>query len=107
MCCAGLSESWLRKDVRWVAATAGGCSKMGRNSVQIEDLHLQIPGISREEGRGIGEDVAENLAASLPGQGKRQHLGALDLRLNRSEEHTSELQSPCNLVCRLLLEKKK
>src|SRR5256885_9008637 len=25
---------------------------------------------------------------------------------NRSEEHTSELQSPCNLVCRLLLEKK-
>src|SRR3989454_1384546 len=30
-----------------------------------------------------------------------QHLG------DRSEEHTSELQSPCNLVCRLLLEKKK
>src|SRR2546426_8323842 len=29
------------------------------------------------------------------------HLG------DRSEEHTSELQSPCNLVCRLLLEKKK
>src|SRR5256885_12949704 len=27
--------------------------------------------------------------------------------LERSEEHTSELQSPCNLVCRLLLEKKK
>src|SRR5256885_6517956 len=33
-----------------------------------------------------------------------------DLQLDegvRSEEHTSELQSPCNLVCRLLLEKKK
>src|SRR5205807_10626352 len=29
------------------------------------------------------------------------------LRPIRSEEHTSELQSPCNLVCRLLLEKKK
>src|SRR5256885_4695017 len=28
-------------------------------------------------------------------------------RCQRSEEHTSELQSPCNLVCRLLLEKKK
>src|SRR2546426_5809905 len=27
--------------------------------------------------------------------------------IDRSEEHTSELQSPCNLVCRLLLEKKK
>src|SRR2546426_3312595 len=30
-----------------------------------------------------------------------------DLVEERSEEHTSELQSPCNLVCRLLLEKKK
>src|SRR5688500_19295832 len=30
-----------------------------------------------------------------------------DPRGRRSEEHTSELQSPCNLVCRLLLEKKK
>src|SRR5256885_12828981 len=30
-----------------------------------------------------------------------------DCGLYRSEEHTSELQSPCNLVCRLLLEKKK
>src|SRR5256885_6504655 len=31
----------------------------------------------------------------------------LDAVRSRSEEHTSELQSPCNLVCRLLLEKKK
>src|SRR5256885_6523499 len=30
-----------------------------------------------------------------------------EIVLKRSEEHTSELQSPCNLVCRLLLEKKK
>src|SRR5256885_13273125 len=39
------------------------------------------------------------------------HPGILDgdrnVRVMRSEEHTSELQSPCNLVCRLLLEKKK
>src|SRR5256885_3011073 len=31
---------------------------------------------------------------------------SVGMLLNRSEEHTSELQSPCNLVCRLLLEKK-
>src|SRR5256885_4093681 len=39
----------------------------------------------------------------------RQGLGHLVrlLSRHRSEEHTSELQSPCNLVCRLLLEKKK
>src|SRR2546426_6858416 len=30
----------------------------------------------------------------------------IDRSSSRSEEHTSELQSPCNLVCRLLLEKK-
>src|SRR5256885_6008819 len=39
------------------------------------------------------------------------HVGAGHARSRcangRSEEHTSELQSPCNLVCRLLLEKKK
>src|SRR5256885_11990498 len=34
-------------------------------------------------------------------------LGVLSIFAGRSEEHTSELQSPCNLVCRLLLEKKK
>src|SRR2546426_4334436 len=35
-------------------------------------------------------------------------VGTLEGALpHRSEEHTSELQSPCNLVCRLLLEKKK
>src|SRR2546426_7875243 len=33
--------------------------------------------------------------------------GTAGLVVERSEEHTSELQSPCNLVCRLLLEKKK
>src|SRR3989454_780187 len=38
------------------------------------------------------------------GAGRIRRLGA---RAQRSEEHTSELQSPCNLVCRLLLEKKK
>src|SRR5256885_4014945 len=43
---------------------------------------------------------------------RRRHPEALRCRPNRgraytrSEEHTSELQSPCNLVCRLLLEKK-
>src|SRR2546426_7378215 len=39
---------------------------------------------------------------TLPWQGIQDHGSLL-----RSEEHTSELQSPCNLVCRLLLEKKK
>src|SRR6266566_5732312 len=44
--------------------------------------------------------------AASSSQGMASLVGAL-ARSFRSEEHTSELQSPCNLVCRLLLEKKK
>src|SRR2546426_7859107 len=45
----------------------------------------------------------------LPGWAERCALPTLypEIERTRSEEHTSELQSPCNLVCRLLLEKKK
>src|SRR2546426_7824370 len=42
--------------------------------------------------------------ACQPGRESGSSVEALEMR---SEEHTSELQSPCNLVCRLLLEKKK
>src|SRR2546426_9878903 len=62
------------------------------------------------------------LFRSPPGSGDRTHRDRARCRSSappasrasrprtgrtRSEEHTSELQSPCNLVCRLLLEKKK
>src|SRR2546426_5984494 len=54
-------------------------------------------------------DVGERDAGALLGERARSgepHPGAR-AGDERSEEHTSELQSPCNLVCRLLLEKKK
>src|SRR5256885_12230135 len=41
-------------------------------------------------------------ASALPGSSFRK--ARMQFWLHRSEEHTSELQSPCNLVCRLLLE---
>src|SRR5256885_12121625 len=47
------------------------------------------------------EDHARRPGRAGPGCVRQRGAGA------RSEEHTSELQSPCNLVCRLLLEKKK
>src|SRR5256885_7859171 len=50
---------------------------------------------------------AEPLPDDAAGQEKlKQAIANLESH-PRSEEHTSELQSPCNLVCRLLLEKKK
>src|SRR5256885_11005785 len=59
-------------------------SQLGDNGLQMakmaEELHQLTQKIRKLSSQGAGE---------------------------RSEEHTSELQSPCNLVCRLLLEKKK
>src|SRR2546426_9362944 len=55
--------------------------------------HLALLGMSREHSRLFS-------LACL-------YSGCDTPRVKRSEEHTSELQSPCNLVCRLLLEKKK
>src|SRR5256885_12994609 len=46
--------------------------------------------------------AAMSMPPEIAGSTMRVSLG-----WSRSEEHTSELQSPCNLVCRLLLEKKK
>src|SRR5256885_3968697 len=48
-------------------------------------------------------DAAANAAGSAAPAAEAAHVHVH----HRSEEHTSELQSPCNLVCRLLLEKKK
>src|SRR5256885_13766630 len=52
-------------------------------------------------------DTASRLTQQLLRFGAHHCTHALVVDLYRSEEHTSELQSPCNLVCRLLLEKKK
>src|SRR5256885_5643918 len=54
-----------------------------------ERLHLHVQ---------AGEVVLRGVVGAPPSGGPGN---------DRSEEHTSELQSPCNLVCRLLLEKKK
>src|SRR2546426_5830744 len=52
---------------------------------------------------GYGGSGPAQLALAL----LAEHLRNDEQAVRRSEEHTSELQSPCNLVCRLLLEKKK
>src|SRR5437016_11677371 len=53
--------------------------------------------------RGQGKITERNIEEAL----RDVRLALLEADVNRSEEHTSELQSLTNLVCRLLLEKKK
>src|SRR2546426_2594914 len=91
---------------------------MGTAVTEVQQL-LQVPKL-----RGtLGEVWLEELLRQiLPGSHyQMQHVFRSGERVDaalrvgdrlvpvdaRSEEHTSELQSPCNLVCRLLLEKKK
>src|SRR2546430_9340217 len=64
------------------------------------------------EAHRFDEEVVEAIRARVPervvniDQGLRRLAGECGYRSMRSEEHTSELQSQSNLVCRLLLEKK-
>src|SRR2546426_7671371 len=62
---------------------------------------LALPGARRVSGCGRVRRLAAGVAARARGVARRK---SADEPHSRSEEHTSELQSPCNLVCRLLLE---
>src|SRR5256885_12707883 len=54
-----------------------------------------------------GQNAATIITHKMPKHtAARVFLSCIARNADRSEEHTSELQSPCNLVCRLLLEKK-
>src|SRR2546426_8866564 len=75
----------------------------------------EIYTLSLHDALPIFEEQRLILRRAVPGDDLRVRAGPLGGREHRpelahhqrSEEHTSELQSPCNLVCRLLLEKKK
>src|SRR5688500_19171971 len=78
-------------------------------------LHDALPISMISAPRPFAARSVRSARSSTPGSGASGPVGirkaprppvAFAMR-DRSEEHTSELQSPCNLVCRLLLEKKK
>src|SRR5256885_5649417 len=73
--------------------TAGGLSSGIDSALHVVELYY---------GAQVAQATADNM--EYQGQGWKTNAGAGEPK--RSEEHTSELQSPCNLVCRLLLEKK-
>src|SRR2546426_7744208 len=85
-----------RRHTFGVAATGRAMRSNQNNSVSVCNrvtMPLTSPGVESE-------------ARAITKRKRRLDSGMAALKL-RSEEHTSELQSPCNLVCRLLLEKKK
>src|SRR5256885_5207398 len=79
-------------------ALVGNVACRGAGRVQ-KDFGREV-----EDGAVAGRGVVEVAGPRLH---ERLQFARIARRHLRSEEHTSELQSPCNLVCRLLLEKKK
>src|SRR5256885_12301511 len=63
--------------------------------------------VERRQLCGLAADEAAAGEAATAGDAPYERGAATDVEGAEIEEHTSELQSPCNLVCRLLLEKKK
>src|SRR5256885_10940985 len=84
-------------------------SSQARFSIGIDlgTTHCALSYVDRQA--SDGEKVEQGVLdiPQLTGPSSVEARPLLPSFLYRSEEHTSELQSPCNLVCRLLLEKKK
>src|SRR5205807_10362742 len=78
------------------------CSPKNRERERARALARKIRALRRFS-RRAGPGWARDRTACARARPRRRRATAA----TRSEEHTSELQSPCNLVCRLLLEKKK
>src|SRR5207302_1981457 len=86
-------------------ARRGGRAEIVTTDVPVVDSPARARG-TRHRGRGA-HGAARGPGHARPGAGSRGRRGGRGARVGRSEEHTSELQSRENLVCRLLLEKKK
>src|SRR2546426_6418717 len=84
----------------------------GRVPGGVQRIRLEARGAEQQShfGTGFLDVILQRLDLGAPECGLLPPAGDQRPplpRRSRSEEHTSELQSPCNLVCRLLLEKKK
>src|SRR5690348_17975782 len=102
----------MRDESRDIGHRLGGFRCHARQ--RLKHVHLMRPDLqfaSATGGADVGGELArvllQHLCPTGLDQGGGKRWAARDVERQRSEEHTSELQSPVHLVCRLLLEKKK
>src|ERR1039457_2605857 len=119
---ASIKSRQIDFDVDYAVISADGELKNALGGIPLK-ITLQKPPAPNDQTMSFVNDGKSNLVLFHPlldahGQvvgevivpkemGLEMEALRAQRRFNRSEEHTSELQSPCNLVCRLLLEKKK
>src|SRR5688500_19871223 len=109
---AGDDSETLNAIFRAAHSIKGGSGTFGFNQLTeaTHELETLFDGLRKGEGKADASTVRLLLDASDAFKahiarlksGERSHDPAMDALRARSEEHTSELQSPCNLVCRLL-----
>src|ERR1039457_5281179 len=93
--------------LRHHAALWGGQCNLRRNGIRQNSFFSSRRRHTRLQGDWSSDVCSSDLSSWASGWARSFFTYACWLCPHRSEEHTSELQSPCNLVCRLLLEKKK
>src|SRR5256885_12662305 len=99
---------WAIDDARSLIALLFFFNDTATTEIYTLSLHDALP-ILLEQGINYADVLTrrrESYHEPAPGRAGQPEATTAD-GTPRSEEHTSELQSPCNLVCRLLLEKKK
>src|SRR5256885_6675921 len=100
LCSRREADEWVDKG--WVRVN-GELAVMGQNVVAADRITVEREARERQDQQVT--ILIHKPMGYVSGQAEDGHEPAVVL-VTRSEEHTSELQSPCHLVCRLLLEKK-
>src|SRR2546426_5819976 len=92
-----------KSEKRWTSSNAYGVEQF---VVSPDAAYVAFRSVSSERHANALDQVDSEIYALNLATGEARRITNNKVP-ERSEEHTSELQSPCNLVCRLLLEKKK
>src|SRR5207244_4921634 len=93
-------KAWLIAVTLTILGTLAGCGGGGNGNSNANNL---TQAQARQVGTTVSNNVSKALASALGNAAVPLDITTRD---NRSEEHTSELQSPDHIVCRLLLEQK-
>lgn len=55
---------------------------MASDEIRIDQMRLRVPGLTAQEARSLGEEIAQRVADGLPAYGRIEHLGSIDVRVS-------------------------
>src|SRR6266446_4195691 len=105
-CFLVLATSWgspaysAPKAANGVAALAMSITQEASEEQRIADILERYAPLANYLSAVAGAEVKIGYSRSMTVELQRTRTASVDILVGRSEEHTSELQSPCNLVCR-------